>query len=712
MKRTTSPSPDPAPAVGMVRQHPLRRWVVGVPLFLPLMAAVGAAVGSYAWVLAVAAVVAAHFVRQYRVMVCCVLCALLCAVHVGMQQQRAEAARDLWEGRSAVRFEGTVQDVLHHGVILNTGVDGVRVVVRGKDMDFEAGDRVCLVAAPQETRRAMLPGMFDGEAWLRSRGAAAEFEYIRGERLGRSFSFATLRGFGLRCRKLLSTCLMPPGCESDARCQVLCALVLGDKASAEDGTMMDFRRGGCMHAFAVSGLHVGILSGLLWACLRLLRVHPRASKVLLLVLVGVYVVVTGASVSAVRAYLMLAVVLLGHLLRRRVSPANTWCFAALLIILVDPRQCTAPAFQLSFAVYAAICMGVSYCMRDSSLLGPDPFIPIRLYTKIDYARRRADAALRGTVLVSLCAWLVSLPITVAHFHVINTWGFVTNILIAPLLVVTMAAGMLALATSWLPWVGAGCWWAAKLASSWLLAVVGWCGGLPGSFVPDVAPVPAGEAMLVPLGYGNSSAVLGNPGLVLDAGNEISGRLTLRPALFHAGFTPSGVLTTRALVSRSGGVPALQEQWPELKVMTERELRKGITRLAGPAGVYTVYPAPEGLPARVAGNLVPIIRWEHAGQACLFIGDAALPTLRSLPPEALRADVVVLGYNPKMPADDPELLRATGARRFILLPSAAASGLTAQELFPAEFIRMGENSVLRFSLPPGRDERSTDRNATQ
>lgn len=707
MRRTASPSVDPLPAKSAVR-----RWVLGVPLLLPLVATAGAAWGGGAWLLAAAAVVVAHFAGQYRVALCCVLCALLCALHAEMWQQRAADARAAWEGRDAVAFEGTVEDVLNRGLLLSTGPGGVRVVVRGEELGYEPGDRVRLTAAPQEPRRALLPGMFDSESWLRSRGAAASFNFIRGERLGRSFSFATLRGFGLRCRENLSACLMPPGSESDPTCQVLCALVLGDKASAEDSTMMDFRKGGCMHAFAVSGLHVGIISGLLWACLRLLRLRPRSAQVLMLLLIGGYVVVTGASVSALRAYMMLAVLLVGRLLRRQVSAANTWSFAALVILLSEPWQVAAPGFQLSFAVYAAICVGASYCLKEDSWVGPDSLIPLRLYTRAEHMRRRVDLALRGTVLVSLCAWLISLPITVAHFRVFNTWGFLTNILIAHLLAVTMVAGVVALMTAWIPWVGTACLGAAKACSGVLLGAVAWCGSLPGSYVPSTEPAPAGAAMLVPLGYGNSSAVLGNPGLVVDAGNEVSGRFTLRPALFHAGFSPSAVLTTRALKSRTGGVPALQEQWTGLRVLQAKDGVGGITRLTGPAGVYTVYPPPPELPARVASNRVPVIRWEHGGQVCLFIGDAALPTLRRLPPEALRADVVVLGYNPKMPADDPDLLRATHAARFILLPSAVDSGLTAEELYPAELIRMKEDSLLRFHLPRGGAERSKPNEAHQ
>lgn len=712
MRRTASPSVDPSSAGEAAWRGICRRWVLGAPLLLPLVATAGAAWGGGAWLLAVAALAAAHFTGQYRVALCCVLCALLCALHADIWQQRAEDARAAWVGRDAVEFEGTVEDVLNRGLILSTGPGGVRVVVRGEDMGYEPGDRVRLVAAPQEPRRALLPGMFDSEVWLRSRGAAASFEFIRGERLGRSFSFAALRGFGLRCRAALSACLMPSGSESDASCQVLCALVLGDKASAEDSTMMDFRKGGCMHAFAVSGLHVGIIAGLLWTCLRLLRLRPGPAQVLMLLLLGGYVVVTGASVSAVRAYVMLAVVLVGRLLRRRVSAANTWCFAALVILLSEPWQVDAPGFQLSFAVYAAICVGASYCLREESWVGPDSFIPLRLYTRAERMQRRVDLALRGTVLVSLCAWLISLPITVAHFHVFNTWGFLTNILIAPLLGVTMVAGVAALATACIPWVGALCLGAAKSCAGVLLGLVAWCGMLPGSYVADAESAPAGAAMLVPLGYGNSSAVLGNPGLVLDAGNDVSGRFTLRPALFHAGFSPLAVLTTRALKSRTGGVPALQELWPGLRVLQAGELGQGVTRLTGPAGVYTIYPPPPELPARVAGNRVPIVRWEHAGQVCLFIGDAALPTLRRLPPEALRADVVVLGYNPKMPADDPDILRATHAGRFILLPSAADSGLTAEELYPAELLRMKEESLLRFHLPRDGAAHSKPRDAHQ
>ena len=71
--------------------------------------------------------------------------------------------------------------------------------------------------------------------------------------------------------------------------------------------MAKFLESGCMHVFAVSGMHVGVAAMLVLGVLRLLYVRPRAARLACIPLLAVYVFVTGMSASALRAFIMAAV---------------------------------------------------------------------------------------------------------------------------------------------------------------------------------------------------------------------------------------------------------------------------------------------------------------------------------------------------------------------------------------------------------------------
>lgn len=600
-----------------------------------------------------------------------------------------------------VSFTGTVERTLSRGCILSTGIGGVRVVMRGDDL-FEAGDRIRIVGQPRPVAQAPVPGMFDEEQWMKGMGLSGSFDIVRAERLGRSFSPAAVRGWGMRMRQKLALRLMPQGMESDEGCQILCAMVLGNKEAADQETLAPFYRGGCMHAFAVSGLHVGLIAGFLWMALRLSRCPLRISQCALLLGVGSYVILTGAAVPALRAYLMLAVLLTGKMLRRRSSPANTWCFAALLILLIQPWQLANAGFLLSFAVYAAIGLGARLCMGNSPWFGPNSYLPTRLYNRKERWLRRSEYILRGIVIVSLSAWLISLPITAAFFHTINTYAFLTNILIAPLLPLIMGTGAAALLLSGIPGVGGALLHMARIAAGWLLGIVDAIGGLPGAYLPTAPPQPTDSAMIVDLGYGNSCCILGNPGLLIDTGNAVTARMRTHPAIFHAGYRPTALLLSQRTASRRGGKSLLCSYWPRLHVEDSLLLPGAITSLSGKAGIFTIYRPPDDLPRQTSSNDAPIIRWESNGKKLLYVGDASRRTLESVPPEDRKADILILGHNPKIPIEDEEEILAIGAGLIILLPSVPSEkALLPNALPPAKIIRTPHSGICRFSLIQGK-----------
>ncbi len=662
----------------------LRRHLLAAPLFLPLVSVAGAVPGGWWLVLSAVAVLLALVCRVWRIALCSLLCALVAGLHAQLLEEKSAAFCERAELEEVVELRGTVERELRRGCVLSTGWNGVRVVLRG-ETPWKPGDVVRARAQWKEVLPAGVPGVFDTAAWMRGQGIAAALDFIEGEKLGKPLSLRTVQYWGLRMREHLAGRLMPPGSEADAARQVLCALVLGDKSGAEAETMEGFRNGGCLHAFAVSGLHVGLVSGIFWLLLRLLRVRPVVIRPLVLVSVGVYVLMTGAAVPAIRAYVMLAVLLLGFMLQRRVSLLNTWSFAALLILLVEPSQLFNAGFLLSFGVYAALCIALHLCLEEKAWFGPDDYIPLSLRTPWEMRWSNFELGVRGAVIVSLSAWLVSVPITLYFFHTVNSSSFLTNIAITPLLPVVMFCGLLHLCLAGVPWVGMATGWAAQQSAALLLAVVSWFGELPYAYLPARAPAPLHSILVQGTNFGGSFTMLGNHGLLIDCGNETTAEMKTVPTLFHAGYTPAALLVTSPQVSAGGGAAVVQRMWPEVPVMQAHELPPEGRVFETQAGRFTILPAPPELSRRNAASHHPLVLWESPAGRVLYVGHASYSALSALP--EMQADIAILGQHPLQSVLVLDVL----AQRSILLPGVQEKS-TGTDTLP-----VGENETLLLDI---------------
>ena len=670
----------------------VRHLILRAPFFMPLLGVVGCLLGGQWWSLTVIALFVSHLARAWRIILCTLLCVGIGWVQEHRQEHSHSNLRQQLQEKGYVYLEGTIERKLSRGCILDTGFNGVRVALRG-DIPWKTGDRIAAYAEPQPYYPAPIKGMFDTKTWLHSQGLAANLRVQQAEYLEPSFGWLRIKGVAESVRAQLVRTLMPPGKEDDPRRQVLCSLTLGDTSGAEQSVINVFKRGGCLHAFAVSGLHVGIVSGLFYLLAFRLRLSPRTQALLVLILVGLYVMVTGLAVPALRAYVMVALVLIGRELRRRVDMVNIWSLPALLILLIEPWQLGNAGFVLSFAVYAAIGIGVCVCMNVRPWLQPDSYLPRRLYTVWDDRLCQFAYILRGTVIVSFSAWLVSLPITAAFFHTVTPYSFLTNIAISPLLPLVMGSGLLASLLGGVPLIGAAVQWVALKCSSLLIAVVSFFSSLPMSYMPIVPQAVAGQGMVCHLGYGESFAVLENPGLVVGTGSAASARFSTEPSLFFSGYLPAALLKIYSGDKWDKAAAVLKESWPQMQLLS---INDQVLHISTEAGAYEVFPPPPDLSRSLAENHCPIVRWHRAdGTKVLYVGGASALTWEQLPAESKRADILIVGRNDDMPPELKQLLAESGAVRCILLPDVPSQAGNAL-IEGVEIERLSDDArILKF-----------------
>lgn len=215
---------------------------------------------------------------------------------------------------------------------------------------------------------------------------------------------------------------------------VLLALLLADRSRIEADTLDAFRATGLMHLLAVSGLHIGLVGLALYGFLKPVlgrigfqrRTVEWTRAVITLSLLGVYVLVTGGSVSVVRAFVMAVFLIIGRALERPSDSLNALGGAALVLLIARPAALFEVGFQLSFGAVAALITLVPLLTA---------WVPERVL------HSRLGGPVIGSIVVSLAATLGTAPILLAHFGALPLGSLVLNLPAIPLTALALGSGL-------------------------------------------------------------------------------------------------------------------------------------------------------------------------------------------------------------------------------------------------------------------------------
>jgi competence protein ComEC len=245
------------------------------------------------------------------------------------------------------------------------------------------------------------------------------------------------------------------GLDSEPRLAgVLAGMVIGERSEIPPDTYTDFQHTGVFHVFAISGLHVGLVTGVVILALRLARIPRRWCGLAAIPMLVLYVYATGARPGATRALVMACMLLIGWVLVRPTDLLNTFSTAALAILLWDPVQLFDAGFILSFTVVLAITVLEPRIEKWLLVMtAADPLVPRHLLPRW---RQWVDSPLLWFVRLvscSMAAWLGLLPLMALYFHLFTPISILANVLVVPMLGMNISLGMLSmLAYPVWPWL--------------------------------------------------------------------------------------------------------------------------------------------------------------------------------------------------------------------------------------------------------------------
>lgn len=236
------------------------------------------------------------------------------------------------------------------------------------------------------------------------------------------------------CREKVLGCLLS-GVEARENRSMAARLFAGAGNGAMPETKRDFVLAGVIHLFAVSGLHVGVLAALVLFVMR--GMPMRVTGCVAAAVVAAYVVMTGCSMSALRAGMMIVVWLLLRSWLYYIPAWNVLCASWTLLMLFAPHTAGDMGVQYSYGITAALLWGLGryaawrqetrQWYEDVMQRSKSPFIKRKMRLK-RYKRKVVES-----VLVAILGFAGGSGISLIRQFLLLPGSILANIVIVPLL---------------------------------------------------------------------------------------------------------------------------------------------------------------------------------------------------------------------------------------------------------------------------------------
>jgi len=622
--------------------------------------------------------------------------------------QGVEISGSGWIADTVVSGDRTISTMLHLSTV-QVGAHEVSTshrvpcLILGHPGEISYGSRIRFTGRLSGLEGPRTPGGFDARAfYFRQSGSLARLEIREGDSLtllpGREGS-GIVRFAGSLRKKMEAGLFTGTSKEDEPYVRLIAAMALGARESSPEELEELFRLSGTLHLFAVSGMHVGIVAGLLVGLASLLGLPRHSAVIIVIPLVLFYAVLTGLSPSAVRAALMFSAFLAAYALRERPVLLNSLGLAGLMILAYDTQQLFLPGFQLSFAVLLFIALFASglRTLLERPFLS-DPFVPKSLLKPTRLFLDRASGAIAASLAISLTSWLGSAGLLAWHFQNLSVVGIMANVFMVPLAGIIIALASLSLSAYGLHLI-----WITILTNhvntAMAMALTGLASifaALPGASlntgqIGTLRPDPRLLRLDI-MGDRGEGAILitipGEPGKpplfwMIDCGGTRTYRSQVLPLLRSRGINHlDALILTHGDSGHTGAAPALLSSFrpplllesaagnrspvqPEILAAAEKlgiravAMDRGHRLVIGSSTVCTIL-SPSGTnPGRLADDRSLVLKLQYADQTILFTSDAGFDTENELIESGsdLRADLWIRGQHTESPSVLPAFLEA-------------------------------------------------------
>jgi len=349
--------------------------------------------------------------------------------------ERVSVSGRVYRKETIAQSSGTVQVLyLNNLSEASPSGDGAICYLKEGQSEPHMGSTVRLEGIYRSFETPSNPGQFDAYSYYQISGISycLNQAVIQEQSIKYSILGETLYRFKGFCSQKLSMCL------PEKEGALMKTILLGEKGELDRELKALYQRNGIAHILAISGLHVSLLGMGLYRLLRKCGVPMKAAAVLAGVVIALYGMMTGFSVSAFRAILMFSLRMLAVVTERTYDRITALAAAAVIILIGQPYYFWQSGFVFSFGC----------------VLGLGTLTPALIQDKKGLMEQDGKAVWRvARGLLSACSMgIVTLPVYLWYYYQFPLWSILLNLIVIPLMSYLMAAGLLMLMVSvlWMP----------------------------------------------------------------------------------------------------------------------------------------------------------------------------------------------------------------------------------------------------------------------
>ncbi|MEM6603612.1 MAG: ComEC/Rec2 family competence protein [Pseudomonadota bacterium] len=304
------------------------------------------------------------------------------------------------------------------------GLSQVRLPLK-KDIVLYPDDKISFNANLYPPPKALFRGDYDFSFYARSHnidaiGTLKTVNHL--ERPNHSFK-RYLYKFRQNIRAKFQNSLTPKNAA------IATAMTTGNRLDLDEQTHKIWKEAGIFHLLSISGLHMTVIAGLaFFVCQRLLFICPplvrtydtkKISAFVSILISAFYVLLSGGSIPALRAFIMVTVVLCAIFMDRKLITVRNAIIAYIILLMLNPAELFHVGFGLSFAAVIGIIFATEIIREFREKYFQKEWSLPRRFKMIAF------------LLINLCASYAGIPISLYAFGYIPGFGFMTNLFAVP-----------------------------------------------------------------------------------------------------------------------------------------------------------------------------------------------------------------------------------------------------------------------------------------
>jgi competence protein ComEC len=352
----------------------------------------------------------------------------------------------------------------------------VRVQVDEPVLDLKVGDYIQAYCWLDRFSPPTNPGQFDTAKYLARKNVliAASVKSRGGIELLQSTRPAVFTRLKRQIRQMAAQALLGDISPEEPGRGLLEALLLGYRGNIDSGTYNAFRKTGLLHFISLSGMHLGILVGIIWWLCKTAGLMKPARAAVCIFAIAVFLLIVPPRAPTLRAAIICLVFCVSFFFHRYSNPVNTLSLAAIILLLIRPTQLFEAGWQLSFGTVLGILLftnrihfflsekltSLPWCVRDQRR---KPFLRI-ISGPGSYSLKLFS--------VGFAAWLGGAGILLYHFYTITPLASLWTMLVFPLVGTILVFGFLKIILFFLlPTLSAALGFIVTLLSDFLILLV-------------------------------------------------------------------------------------------------------------------------------------------------------------------------------------------------------------------------------------------------